>query len=274
MRTAGFLFRGMNLTTKLIIANVSLFLTSLILASFIPNFFDYVALKPGLVVHGTYLWTLLTSMFMHGSFYHLIFNMFSLYFIGTFVERIIGRKRLLWFYLLSGLFAGIVFAVLAGFFGVGFWARVFGDSNISGVGASGAIFGLLGLLAVIVPRSRVYLIAGPLIAIVIQFILGLFVTNTAMLGVISFIFGVYIIISIFSIFSIRRGSRSIALPIEMPFWLLPIVAIIPLIIVGLFFPLPIGNTAHFGGLIAGLIYGFYLRRKYKKKVELLRRHFR
>jgi membrane associated rhomboid family serine protease len=60
----------------------------------------------------------------------------------------------------------------------------------------------------------------------------------------------------------------------MPLWLLPVVAIIPLVIVGLFFPLPIGNMAHFGGLLAGLGYGFYLRRRYKKKVQLLGRYFR
>jgi len=37
---------------------------------------------------------------------------------------------------------------------------------------------------------------------------------------------------------------------------------------------PIGNTAHLGGLITGLVYGFYLRKKYPRKIQMLSRHFR
>ena len=54
---------------------------------------------------------------------------------------------------------------------------------------------------------------------------------------------------------------------------LPIVAIVPLIIVGLFVSLPIGNTAHLGGLIAGLGYGFYLRKKYPRKTRMISQQF-
>ena len=72
-------------------------------------------------------------------------------------------------------------------------------------------------------------------------------------------------------FSFNPRTRKIAVPVGMPFWLLPIIAIVPLVIIGLFVQLPIGNTAHLGGLLAGLIYGLYLRMKYKKKVEVLNR---
>lgn len=273
MRLPGILFRGMSLTSKIIIANVVFYFLALLLSAFIPNFLDYIALKPSFAVQGKYLWTLLTSMFMHGSFFHLFFNMFSLYFVGSFAEKIIGKKRLFWFYIISGLGAGIIFAVLAGFFGFGFLARIFGSAEISGVGASGAIFGLVGLLAVLVPRSKVYLILGPLIAIIIQSVLGLFIKNSSALAVISFIFSVYIFISIFSIFSFNPKRKNIALPVEMPLWVLPIFAIVPLVIIGLIVPLPIGNTAHFGGLVAGLIYGYYLKNKYRKKVAMLNRYF-
>ena len=51
------------------------------------------------------VWTLFTSMFAHVELWHLLANMFSLYFIGNFVEKLIGRKRLLVFYLISGIFA-------------------------------------------------------------------------------------------------------------------------------------------------------------------------
>ena len=66
----------------------------------------------------------------------------------------------------------------------------------------------------------------------------------------------------------------IALPLEMQLWVLPIAAIIPLIVIGLIFPLPIANTAHLGGFLAGLGFGYYLRVKYRNKVRALQRVFR
>lgn len=261
-------------TLKIILVNVVIFFLFAILSNFIPNFIDYIALKPADFIQGKNLWTLLTSMFMHGSVYHLFFNMFSLYFVGSFAEKIIGRKRFLWFYLISGLVAGLFFALLPGFFGYGFWAKIFGDPTISGVGASGAIFGIIGLIAVLTPRNRVYLVVGPLIAIIIQAVSDYLIKNSTITSLISVVASLYIFISIFLLFSFNPRMQRIALPLEMRFWLLPIVAIIPLIIIGLFVPLPIGNMAHFGGLLAGLAYGYYLRKKYKKKVAILNRMFR
>jgi membrane associated rhomboid family serine protease len=271
-----FLYDSMGVTGKLIIFNVVFFILTLLLGLFIPNFIDYIAMKPENIVQGKYLWTLVTSMFMHGSFAHLFFNMFSLYFVGRFLEKIIGKKRFFYFYIISGIIAGIFFSLLGGFFGGGsvFLGRLFGDPKISGVGASGAIFGLVGLLAVLVPRSRVYLIIGPLIGIVIEAVADSLISNSALSSLISFAVTVYVFVSIFAIFSFNPKTRKIALPVQMPFWLLPVVAIVPLMIIGLFVALPIGNTAHLGGLIAGLVYGYYLRVKYKKKVKLLDRYFR
>jgi membrane associated rhomboid family serine protease len=200
--------------------------------------------------------------------------MFSLWFVGGFVEKLIGRKRFIWFYLIAGVFAGILSVLLAGLFGYGIWGKILGSPTIPMLGASGAIFGLVGLLAVIVPRARVYLIAGPLIAIIAEAILGMFVKSAVLMGIFGFIVNIYIIISIFMMFSFNPGTRKLIVPIEMPFWLLPFVAIIPLVAIGFFVFLPIGNVAHFGGLVAGLIYGAYLRVKFKKKVEMLQRYFR
>lgn len=270
----GFLWNSTSVTSKLILINVVFFVLALIVSLFFPNLFDYLALKPSDFVQGKNLWTILTSMFMHAGFFHLLFNMFSLWFVGRFVESIIGRKRFLVFYLLAGIIAGLFFSLLAAFFGYGIFERVFGNPGVAGVGASGAIFGLIGLLAVLTPRNRVYLIAGPLIAIIIQVIIEAVFPNQAFLSVISLIVSIYIFISIFSLFSMNPRSRRYSIPLEMPFWMLPFIAIVPLIIIGLFFPLPIGNTAHLGGLIAGLVYGFYLRRKYKNKVRLLDRMYK
>ncbi len=263
-----------SMTSILIFINVIAFVlfTILTLTGVIP--FDYIALKPANIVQGKALWTFITSMFMHAGFTHLFFNMISLFFIGTFVEKIIGRKRYTWFYLISGLVAGLFFVFLAYFFGNSvLGAKIFGSPDISGVGASGAIFGLLGLLAVLIPNKKVYLIAGPLIAIIIQAILSTLYPLSPFLGIVSSLITVYIFVSIFTMFSFNENTRKISLPLEMPFWLLPIIAIIPLVIIGLFVPLPIGNTAHLGGLLTGIFYGIYLKNKYKRKTQYLNRHF-
>ena len=123
------------------------------------------------------------------------------------------------------------------------------------------------------PKNKVYLIAGPLIAIILQSILSIFIKSEAILNILGVILTVYILISLFSMFSFNRKLSKISLPIKMSFWLLPIVAIIPLIVIGLFFKLPIGNMAHLGGYIAGMIYAMYLKKKYKKKTQLIARYF-
>jgi membrane associated rhomboid family serine protease len=86
------------------------------------------------------VWQLLTSAFTHVGILHLAVNMFSLYMLGSFLEPIVGRLRFLVFYLISGL-AGSVLIV---------WASAPYGST---VGASGAIFGLLGMLVVLFLRA-------------------------------------------------------------------------------------------------------------------------
>lgn len=181
---------------------------------------SYVALNPELFVNG-YFWTILTSMFVHIDPTHLLVNMISLFFLGTFVEKLIGRKRFAWFYLLSGLIAGVLFvgfAYIGAHFGL---TNIFGSPEMFAVGASGAIFALGSMLAVLLPRLKV---------------LVFFV-------------------------------------IPMPLWLAMVVMMFGLWAVSVALSLPIGNTAHFGGLLAGLIYGLYLRIKYARKVNMIRKIF-
>jgi membrane associated rhomboid family serine protease len=267
---------NLNLTILLIIVNVLVFFFLWILQAAAPNlnFDSYLALTPSLIIQGKYLWTLLTSMFIHANFFHLFFNMISLFFLGTLVERLIGRKRFLWSYLIFGIFAGLFFAVLSGLFGYGLiGAKIFGDPTIMGVGASGAIFGLVGILTILIPKSKVYLVAGPLIAIIFQAVFEALFPTSSLVNLISIVITFYVFLSIFSIISFNPKTRAIAIPVEMPFWILPIVSIIPLIIIGLFVTLPIGNTAHLGGFMAGIVYGLYLKSKYKNKTKYLRKVF-
>lgn len=262
-------------TARIIFINVIVFFVSLfLLAIYGSRFVELAALQPSAILAGKNLWTLLTSMFLHLSLGHLLANMASLFFIGMFVEKLIGKKRILAFYLIAGLFAGLFYATLAYFFGgslIG--GRLFGTPEGFAIGASGAVFGLLGLLAVLTPRNKVFLIAGPIIAIVLRYALGGFFPDQSILGVIDLLITFYFIFAVFSMFSFNPAMRRLALPLEMPFWILPIIAIVPLVVVGLYVDLPIGNAAHLGGLIAGLVYGFYLRNKYPKRTRMISRRF-
>lgn len=263
-----------SLNTLFIIVNVLAFILFTALISLKVLSIDSIAIKPSNILAGKYIWTFLTSMFMHAGFFHLLVNMFSLFFIGSLVEKIIGRKRYFWFYLLSGIFAGLFYSLFAYFLGGSvLGARIFGSPDTLALGASGAIFGLAGLLAVLIPNKKVYLIAGPLIAIILQAIFNVLFPSTNIMNVLDIFITIYIFWAIFSMLSFNEKTRKIGVPIEMPFWLLPIVAIVPLVIIGLFVELPIGNTAHLGGLIVGLVYGLFLRVRYKNKTSYIRKHF-
>lgn len=270
------LYRKFSLTNWLIIINVIVYLVIIALEIYgfsEQQLLNIFALQANSFFNGAY-WALLTSMFSHIWLPHLFFNMISLFFIGNLLEKIIGRKKMLWFYLLSGLFAGLFYAILSFYFGnTPLGAKIFVSPETYSVGASGAIFGIAGLLAVLTPRMKVYLIAGPIVAIIIQSLLHATTANQGLLSLIDLAVTLYIFIAIFTMFSFSPRTRKISFPIAMQFRILPWIAIIPLVIVGLFVELPIGNTAHLGGLIAGLAYGKYLKEKYKKKTAMISQRF-
>jgi membrane associated rhomboid family serine protease len=207
-------FSFLSLNTILIIINVFLFVLFTILISQKILSWDFVAIKPSNILEGKYLWTFLTSMFMHAGFFHLLVNMLSLAFVGSFVEKLIGRKRYFWFYILSGIFAGVFFVLMS--------LLLSADFSTYAVGASGALFGLIGLLMLLTPNLSVYIMFIPI--------------------------------------PIKMKYAAPAMLIIL--WLISIAGNVS-----------IGNTAHLGGLIIGLIYGLYLRNKYKNKTSYLRKHF-
>lgn len=220
---------GLSMTAWIILINVVVFILefswiALSCTQIDCNALNYFALKASNILQGKYLWTIIVHMFSHIYFFHLFVNMLALFSIGSLTERIIGRKRFLWFYLFAGLFAGLLSVFLAGFFGYGFFERVYGSPDVFMIGASGAIFGVAGLLMVLIPRLKFGIMFVPF------FSLPAFIMIPGVLFV---------------------------------FWVLSIV-----------FNWPVGNTAHFGGLLAGVIYGTYLKLKYRKKVVMLQRMFR
>ncbi len=110
------------------------------------NILPYLALSRSTFF--TYPWTLVSYMFTHEGFFHLLFNMLTLYFFGSFLNRITGLKYFLLVYFIGGVLAGLVILLLS-------------PAYTFTVGASGAIFALGGALAVITPRLKVFVFPIP-----------------------------------------------------------------------------------------------------------------
>jgi membrane associated rhomboid family serine protease len=91
---------------------------------------------------------LVTHMFAHGGFMHILFNLYALWMFGSVLERVWGPKKFLIFYLVCGLAAGL--------------AQMFTmDLMGSAVGASGAIMGLLAAFAYLFPNVQFYILPFP-----------------------------------------------------------------------------------------------------------------
>ncbi len=103
-------------------------------------------------------WLLLTSAFLHGSFLHIAFNMYVLFALGPGLERLLGHVRFTTLYLLSAIGGSVA----------SFW---FSELNAVSVGASGAIFGLMGALVVAGRRMR-YDITQVLVLLGINLVIG------------------------------------------------------------------------------------------------------
>jgi membrane associated rhomboid family serine protease len=129
-------------TASLIAVNMAVFLYEWYLG------FDSYALRQfidrwGIVPDRLNLTALITSMFLHGGWLHILGNMLFLWVFGRNVEDLIGGGRFLVFYLLCGLAAAVV-QVIANFY-----------SRVPTIGASGAIAGVMGAYLVKFPRARV-----------------------------------------------------------------------------------------------------------------------
>lgn len=213
------IFRKMTVTLLLILINVWCFV------AISPLNLTYFAFQPTAFLEGKRIWTLITYMFVHGNFWHLLMNMVALLSFGVIYEKILGWKKYLCFYLISGILAGFAsvllsYLILVYFLGnVSFEflvviVRIFGHPSGFYIGASGAIFGIAGLLMVLQPRTRVVIIIFP------------FFSLAAYQMILLVLFGMFFI--------------------------------------SLFFNVAIGNALHLGGFLTGIFYGLYLRHKHKK----------
>ncbi len=141
-------------------------------------------------------WRLFTSIFLHGGVAHLFYNLFALALFGSILERLIGSRKFLIVFLFSGIFANLV--------SVNFYS--------SSLGASGAIYGILGCLALLRPGMMVWAFGFPMP----MFMAAILWTAGSVLGI--------------------------------------------------FIPSNIGYIAHLSGIIAGFLFGFFLKVR-KKEIK-------
>jgi membrane associated rhomboid family serine protease len=156
----------------LIAINVAVFVVTVAQAGSLSNnasalLFQQWALQPEAVAHGAW-WQLLTSGFLHIGPVHLAFNMIALWVIGRDLEQVLGRVRFLVVYLVSLLGGSLV-------------VFAFANPASDTAGASGAVFGLMGGLAVVLMRLR--LSPRPALTIILlNVIISFAVPNISYLG--------------------------------------------------------------------------------------------
>jgi len=154
-------------TILLIIVNIIIFfITNVSPSTLVPyaltpdDVYQELGAVPIAIVRGERLWTLFTSIFLHGDLYHLIGNMLFLYFFGLYVENAMGSGRYLLFYVISGL-AAHLFHILSIMAIPREWLLTnYGYTPwiVPAIGASGAISGVMGAYLIYYPHSRLTLV--------------------------------------------------------------------------------------------------------------------
>ena len=152
-------------TKNLIIINILVFVATIFNEEFMIGTFGL------FYPSSTYFrwWQPVTHMFMHGGFWHIFFNMYTLFIFGVVVERIIGSKKFLLFYFICGLGAAGLqmltqYIEMQSFLNSDTAAALKGIIALKStptVGASGAIYGVLIGYAMLFPESRMTLIFPP-----------------------------------------------------------------------------------------------------------------
>ncbi|MCX6670431.1 MAG: rhomboid family intramembrane serine protease [Euryarchaeota archaeon] len=134
--------KKITLTYAIIIANFFVFLISLFFRTQIINELGFRPIYLSLEMFPN-VYTLFTSMFVHSDFLHILGNLFVFFFMGVAFEQRIGPKKFLIIYLITGVCGALTHALL----------NI--DSMVPLIGASGAIFGILGAFAYAYPRDEI-----------------------------------------------------------------------------------------------------------------------
>ena len=153
---------------NIIIINIIMFVATLIIGNFMYEklslfYFKSQFFKP---------YQFLTHMFMHGSFVHILFNMYTLFFFGSVLENVWGGKKFLLYYLVTGIGAAILHSLVLHLQATGLENAITAGSyqayeqlrilyNTPTVGASGAIYGLLLAYGMLFPNNIIGLVCPP-----------------------------------------------------------------------------------------------------------------
>lgn len=158
----------------ILIANIAFFVWQLMDPT--GNMHIEAAFVPAEFFAGQKLWTIFTSMFMHGDFVHIIMNMWFFLVITDNCEHSMGRVFYVITYFASGIFATLLHAWSTVF--IPFWGTTVAQF-IPSLGASGAIFGLMAVYAILYPKNKFYLPTGTIMRKVnaSYFIITYFITE-------------------------------------------------------------------------------------------------
>lgn len=142
---------GASAVKVLIIANVAIFLIQTIfklarMGGVMETLFGFV---PELVTTRFFVWQFVTSMFLHGGLMHIFFNMLGLFFFGPELEFLWGKRRFLTFYFACGILANVFLYVL----------NI--HNMVPTIGASGAVYGILGAFAALFPDRQIIVYIFP-----------------------------------------------------------------------------------------------------------------
>ena len=189
-RSGGFLSRIPPVTRNLIIINVIIFVATLINENFMIGTFGlFYPTSP-------YFrwWQVVTHMFMHGGFWHIFFNMYTLFIFGIVVENILGSKKFVLFYFICGLGAaalqiGTQYIEIQAFINAGAVDSINQLKLTPTVGASGAIYGVLLGYAMLFPNSKMTLLFPP-VTLSAKWMVIIFAAIELFTGVVGWVDGV------------------------------------------------------------------------------------
>lgn len=189
----GFLSNIPPVTRNLIIINVLLFIATLVNENYMIGTFGlFYPTSP-------YFrwWQVVTHMFMHGGFWHIFFNMYTLFIFGMVVENILGSKKFVLFYFICGLGAaglqiGTQYIEMQAFINAGTQQALESIAQLKvtpTVGASGAIYGVLLAYAMLFPNSKMTLIFPP-VTLSAKWMVVIFAVIELVTGVVGWVDGV------------------------------------------------------------------------------------
>jgi membrane associated rhomboid family serine protease len=245
------------MTIAIILANILVLISEYLSAAANPKLFEqslyFYGSVPSLILsqQGGGPVSSITHMFIHGGVTHLLSNMIALWAFGKRVEDMCGPWRFLGFYIISGLFADIVSTM----------ARV-GDQS-PGIGASGAVYGVMAAYFILFPKGRIRSSPFPIFIIILDFFLRYFADDPIFDMFPLLILGL-LILAVTRMFQKENNDiLKYVFPITRAYWVVPYFIVFEvrnaLQVLAFDVQSNVGHWAHIGGFIGGLFIFLFIR---------------